>query len=297
MRFARTRYFFRRTFRGILQTRRLYTHVVLVSVSTVSAIEAALVHGSVAQPSWLAAAALSAASVTVVEGLAQGGAYRRWAVPWKLPELPSFFLGRSSDITSLSESFAEQRSTRRTNRAGHRNDPVLIYIYGQPGVGKSALAAVFAQTIARYYPDGVLAANLGEVGSPRDSGEVLGSFLDELQSPASSLDTQKRADLFQDICARGRFLVILEAAQDASQIAALLPRNPGCAAIITSRRRIGGASSHLVQVPNTGEAAEILYSYAGMPPNSCAESVAEIVGHVRPPSACPAICWGAGRKQ
>lgn len=277
MRFARTRHFFRRMCRGILQTRRLYTHVFLVSVSTVSAIEAALVHGSVAQPSWMAAAALSAASVTVVEGLAQGGAYRRWTVPRKLPELPSFFLGRSSDITSLSESFAEQRSARRTNRAGHRNDPVLIYIYGQPGIGKSALASVFARRIARYYPDGVLAANLGEVGVPRDSGEVLGSFLDELQSPASSLDTQRRADLFQDICARGKFLVILEAAQDASQIATLLPRNPGCAAIITSRRRIGGASSHLVQAPNTGEAVEMLYSYSGMPPNSCAESVAEIV--------------------
>src|ERR1700730_5489398 len=109
MRFARTRYFFRRTCRGILQTRRLYTHVFLVSFSTVSAIEASLVHGAVAQRSWTAAAALSAASVTIIEGLARRGAYRRWTVPRKLPELPAFFLGRSSDITSLSESFAEQR--------------------------------------------------------------------------------------------------------------------------------------------------------------------------------------------
>jgi tetratricopeptide (TPR) repeat protein len=71
--------------------------------------------------------------------------------------------------------------------------------------------------------------------------------------------------------------VILDAAHDFSQVAPLLPRNSDCAVIVTSRRRIGGAGSHLVQSPGADEAAAMLYAYAGAPPNTSPEGVAEIV--------------------
>ena len=277
MRFTRTRFFPRQLSRGILQTHRLYTHVLLVTISTVSGIEAALAHSSGVQIAWIIVAAFSTASVTIIEGTARSGAYNRWTVQQRLPERPAFFVGRSTDISTLEKKFAEQRAARHADHANYRNEPVTIYIHGPLGMGKSALAVVLAHKIAQYYPDGVLTANLGEAGSPRGPSEVLGSFLDELQSPASSLGTQERADRFQEICAHRRILVILDAAQDASQIAALLPRSSRCAAIVTSRRRIGGASSHLLQAPNASEAVEILYSYAGAPPNTYAENAAEIV--------------------
>src|SRR6266496_177223 len=277
MRFERTRSSFRQLARGILLTHRLYTHVFLVTLSTVSGIEAALVHSSSVQITWILVAATSAASVTVIEGTARSGNYHHWTIPRKMPEPPAFFVGRSKDILSVEEKFAEQRNARRSDRASYRNEPAVIYIHGPLGIGKSALAVVLARKIARHFPDGVLTANLGEVGSPRGPSEVLGSFLDELQSPASSLDTQKRAELFQEICAHRKILVILDAAQDGGQIAALLPRSSDCAAIVTSRLRIGGASSYLLQALNAGDAVEMLYSYAGAPSNTSAESAAEIV--------------------
>jgi tetratricopeptide (TPR) repeat protein len=278
MRVPGTRYF-RRLCRGILQSRRrrLYTHVVLVVFTTVSGAEAALAHGSMAQQAWIGAAALSAACVTFIEGGAWLGGGRRLGASAKLPELPAFFVGRSADLDALEKNFLQQRQARRVHRNGTGSDPVLIYIYGPPGVGKSALAAALAHRIARYYPDQVLEENLGEAAAPRGSGEVLASLLKKLQVPDGVSDPRPPADRFQEICGQRRLLVILDAAQDASQIAPLLPRSPDCAAIITSRRRIGGAGSHLVQVPNTGEATEMLYSYAGRPPNSSPASVAEIV--------------------
>jgi tetratricopeptide (TPR) repeat protein len=273
---GRPRYVFRRWLRRTVQTHRLYTHVLLVAASTVSGIEAALAHGTGPQYAWIAAAALSAASVTAIEGTARSGAHRRRAAPDKLPELPGTFVGRSGDLRALEEKLEGRREALRKDRS-QRNSPVVIYMYGPLGIGKSALAVTFARRIARRYPDGILFANLGEVGAPRDPGEVLGSLLDDLQSPASSLNTQLRADLFQGICADRKILVVLDAAHDASQVAALLPRNPECAVIVTSRRRIGGANSHLVQGPNADEAAAMLYAYAGVPPNTSPESVAEIV--------------------
>ncbi len=228
------------------------------------------------QQAWIGAAALSAACVTLVEGGARLGG-RRLPLPAKLPEPPAFFVGRSDDLDALENSFRQQRQTRDTDHNASSSDPVLVYIYGPPGVGKSALAAAFAHRIARYYPDGVLEENLGEAASPRGSGEVLGSLLKKLQPLDASPDVRQPADRFQEICGQRKLLVILDAAQDASQIAPLLPRSRDCAAIITSRRRIGGAGSHLVQVPSAGEATEILYAYSGRPPNSSPESVAEIV--------------------
>jgi tetratricopeptide (TPR) repeat protein len=249
--------------------------VLLVATSTVSGIEAALAHGSGPQYAWIAVAAFSAASVTAIESTARTGAYRRLAVPDKLPEPSGTFVGRSADMRALEEKFKEQRKAARRDPSRPKS-PITIYIYGPFGTGKSALAVEFARKIARHYPDGILFENLGQAGDPRDPGEALGSFLDDLKSPLSALDTQRRAELFQQVCAGRRLLVVLDAAHDLSQIAPLLPRSSDCAVIVTSRRRIGGAGSHLVQSPTADAAAAMLYAYADAPPNTSPESVAEI---------------------
>jgi tetratricopeptide (TPR) repeat protein len=271
---GRSRHVARRWLRSAVQTRRRYTHVLLVATSTVSGIEAALAHSAGAQYAWIAVAAFSAASVTAIESAARGR--RRPAARGRLPEPSGTFVGRSGDIRALEAKFEEQRKAARAD-AGRRSAPVTVYIYGPSGIGKSALAVAFARKIARHYPDGILFENLGQAGGPRDPGEVLGSFLDDLGSPLSALDTQLRAERFQQVCADRRILVVLDAAHDFSQIAALLPRSSDCAVIVTSRRRIGGAGSHLVQGPSADEAAAMLYAYASAPPSTSPESVAEIV--------------------
>jgi tetratricopeptide (TPR) repeat protein len=274
---VRRGHIFRRWSRYILQTHRLYTHILLAATTTLSGIEATLVHGTTPQDIWIALAVLSAASISTIEGSAHRGTYRRLGVPKKLPELPKTYVERPDDIRVLQERFDEQRGARRADH-DQSNSPVLIYIHGPLGAGKSILAVAFAKGIERHYPDGTLHENLGTVGDPRDTGEVLGSLLDQLQTPASSLDTQRRAELFQSVCANRRMLIVLDAARDSSQITSLLPRNSKCAVIITSRRRIGGANSHLVQSPSTDEATKILYAYAGRThSNTYPENVAEIV--------------------
>jgi tetratricopeptide (TPR) repeat protein len=197
-------------------------------------------------------------------------------------------VGRETDIEVLDGQFRTQRNGRRG--AGQRDktkknnpkaavSPVTILIHGLPGVGKSALAAAYAGRIARYYPDGVLHGNLGTAGTARDAGAVLGSFLDKLQCPASSDSTDERVAKYQEITSRRKLLVILDAARDEDQVAALLPGGSECAVIITSRRNVGaamGLRSHLLEIPGTTDAVEMLYSYAQCEVSTHAESAAGI---------------------
>ncbi|MGW0521631.1 BTAD domain-containing putative transcriptional regulator [Crossiella sp. NPDC003009] len=117
-------------------------------------------------------------------------------------------------------------------------------IYGQPGVGKTALAVHIGHLLKDRYPDGQLYVDLRGY-SPEEKPTtfaVLARFLRAFGLTESEIpaDEPGRARLYQSLLADRRFLVLLDNAADATTVAPLVPTGKHCRTLITSRGVIPG---------------------------------------------------------
>ncbi|ALG11744.1 AfsR/SARP family transcriptional regulator [Kibdelosporangium phytohabitans] len=131
----------------------------------------------------------------------------------------------------------------------------VLLLTGPGGIGKSTLAIRLAHRVERRFPDGQLFASLRATGAePSAPVAVLGRFLRALGVPTDMVPTELAASagLFQDMLNGRRMLVVLDDALDEHQIRPLLPDDPGCAAIVTSRHPLRAADSDVDTVELTG---------------------------------------------
>ncbi|MEU4739766.1 BTAD domain-containing putative transcriptional regulator [Actinosynnema sp. NPDC023658] len=142
-------------------------------------------------------------------------------------------------------------------------------ISGQPGAGKSTLAAHVAHVVRDHFTDGQLYANLrGVQAVPADPFEVLAGFLRALGvvDTAIPVELEERAQLYRTLIADRRVLVVLDDARDERQLRPLLPGGAMCALLVSSRERLsalsGAAQLHL-RVLNDDEAVELLDRVVG----------------------------------
>ena len=133
------------------------------------------------------------------------------------------------------------RGLRRAPLPGPRGgaSPLVVSVYGRGGVGKSALIARFGHEIAGHFPDGRLYADLrGAVDAPVRPEEVLIGFLRALgvrltTDPGGPAELRK---LWLTWTKGTRILICLDNARDADQVKDLIPAEPGCAVMVTSRQ-------------------------------------------------------------
>ncbi|MFI1890163.1 tetratricopeptide repeat protein [Streptomyces jumonjinensis] len=156
----------------------------------------------------------------------------------QLPPAPSHFIGREAELARL-----------KILAAGTAERPVVVAVEGTAGVGKTGLSLHAAHELAQYFPGGHLYADLrsyavgggaGAVGvSP---GQVLGDFLKALGMPETDMpvELESRAAAFRSRVAGRKVLIVLDNAADPALVRPLLPGQPGCLMLVTSRSSLSG---------------------------------------------------------
>jgi DNA-binding SARP family transcriptional activator len=193
---------------------------------------------------------------------APDGAGRIWRPPRQLPADTQDFVGRREQVARL------RRDLVGDPADGTRAARVAV-VSGAAGTGKTTLAVHIGHLLHRSFADGQLYACLnGTAPRPEDPAEVLTRFLRALGVRAGAVprDVDERAELYRGLLADRHVLVILDDAADEAQVAPLLPADPSCAVLVTSRVRLTGlAGAYLVEldVLADDEAVELLERIAG----------------------------------
>jgi DNA-binding SARP family transcriptional activator/tetratricopeptide (TPR) repeat protein len=175
-----------------------------------------------------------------------------------LPRLDVHFTGRDRELRQLASALAP-------------GSPTTCVIHGMAGSGKTSLAVQAAHALAAVFPDGIIFLDLHGYATqrmPLNSAEALDRILRRMRLDAAMIpdDPDERAALYHDLLGQRRMLVVLDNAHDASQLTPLLPGSPGCAAIITSRRKLAALDDVRVlplDVLSTERAVALFRSVAG----------------------------------
>jgi tetratricopeptide (TPR) repeat protein/transcriptional regulator with XRE-family HTH domain len=154
--------------------------------------------------------------------------------PRELPAPVGHFSGREAELDQLSEMAASS-----CGRA-----LVICAVGGTGGVGKTALAVQWAHRVADRFPDGQLYVNLRgyDPDQPVAPTDALAGLLRTLGVPGTDVPdgAQDRARLYRSRLAGRRMLVLLDNARDGEQVRPLLPGDPGCVTVVTSRDTLAG---------------------------------------------------------
>jgi tetratricopeptide (TPR) repeat protein/transcriptional regulator with XRE-family HTH domain len=148
--------------------------------------------------------------------------------PAQLPARAVGFVGRAAELDAV----------------GAAGDQVVLVV-GPAGVGKTALVLQWAHAAADRFADGQLYVNLRGFDpslSPVDPADVLHSFLGALGVAVARIPDglDGRAALCRSVLARRRVLIVLDNAASTDQVRPLLPGNPACRVLVTSRDRLTG---------------------------------------------------------
>ncbi|WP_424183761.1 BTAD domain-containing putative transcriptional regulator [Actinokineospora sp. G85] len=204
------------------------------------------------------------------------------AAPRNLPPDIGDFTGRDADLATLLRlGDTADADTRRTT-------PTVV-VSGFGGAGKSALAVHAAHLLREQYPDGQLFADLR--GSDRDLGafEVLGRLLGVLGVSGAEQPTtlDERSELFRRTVAGRRVVIVLDNARGEHQVRPLLPGEPRCLVVVTSRSRLTGlegAEPVELDFFDTGAAVEMLGKIVGRQrvaaQPAAAERIADLCGGI-----------------
>ncbi|WP_433262725.1 BTAD domain-containing putative transcriptional regulator [Actinosynnema sp. CS-041913] len=155
-------------------------------------------------------------------------AVNAWAPVSQLPAPVGNFVGRGAELT---------RVTGLLTRAG-----ATVVVCGPPGVGKTAFATSVGHAVRDRYPDGQLYVNLRghSTSPPLPTSAVLARFLRAMGVRADHIPVDEQ-DLVRGYRARlrgRRVLITLDNAASVEQVLPLLPGEPGCSVVITSRNEL-----------------------------------------------------------
>lgn len=199
-------------------------------------------------------------------------------VPSQLPAPVPDFVGRADLVEAIGQRL----------RISDPNRVEVLVVCGPGGSGKTALTLHVAHQVRAQFPGGQLYAHLrGGDARPVRPEQVLDQFLRALGVPPSALpsETEALAAMYRDRTAGRRLLVVLDDAKSADQVLPLIPGDPGCAVLVTSR------------TPLTGLSGARRFEVSTLDPDTSVQLLAEVIGPervAREPEAAAelAVCCG-----
>jgi DNA-binding SARP family transcriptional activator len=179
--------------------------------------------------------------------------------PRQLPADTRLFTGRDEQLAELLAAAGESSGTL-----------VISALDGLGGIGKTTLAVRAAHRVAERFPDGQLFIDLrghAAVGAALPAEEALAYLLRSLGVPGQAIPdtTAERAALYRSRLEDSRTLIVLDNAAGEEQLRPLLPGEPGCLVLITSRRRLtlDRARSITVELLSERDSVNLLAEVAG----------------------------------
>ncbi|MEU0878161.1 tetratricopeptide repeat protein [Lentzea sp. NPDC005914] len=203
---------------------------------------------------------------TITGGVHHHSAAPQRPVPRQLPAAPAAFVGREAELAEL---------TAALNRSPDASGTVVISaLAGTGGIGKTWLVLHWAHAHLDRFPDGQLFVDLrgfSPAGQPMETPAAVRGFLDGLDIDPTRIptDLHAQAALYRSLVAGRRMLIVLDNAAAADQITPLLPGDPSCMVLVTSRRRLTslianhGAHSLRLDVLADVEARDLLTTRIG----------------------------------
>jgi DNA-binding SARP family transcriptional activator len=159
-------------------------------------------------------------------------------------QAPSLLPADIADFTGRAQELKQIRAhlVPADGDAARRAVPVAV-LTGKGGVGKTCLAVHASHSVADHFPDGQLFADLhGGTAHPVSPMQVLERFLRVLGVPGAQIPDglDERAEVYRNLIADRKVLVVLDGALDESQVSPLLPGSGAAGVIITSRSMLAG---------------------------------------------------------
>jgi tetratricopeptide (TPR) repeat protein len=156
-------------------------------------------------------------------------------LPRQLPATTVHFSGRADALAWLDASLSDEPGLA----------PTVLAIDGTAGVGKTALALHWAHRVAARFPDGQLYIDLrghSRDGDPVSHTIALNHFLQALGVPPENrpADEKQLAGVYRSATAGKRLLIVLDNAATTEQVGPLIPGEPGCTVLVTSRNALPG---------------------------------------------------------
>ncbi|MFF2554896.1 ATP-binding protein [Nocardia sp. NPDC058058] len=191
------------------------------------------------------------------------GTARSIPIPRQLPCAPGSFVGRWHECSQLDAVMDSPGAT-----------VAVSAVTGAGGIGKTWLVLHWAHRHLDQFPDGQLFVDLrgfAPSGQPMPPDTAVRGFLDAfgIEPARIPVDIDARVGLYRSLVANKRLLIVLDNAHDTTHVAQLVPGNPTCTVLVTSRNQLSGLlTTHSARrlnldVLDVNEARELLAARLG----------------------------------